>query len=252
MLEFTDGSVSTTDRSVTLKTLRRLSLRFAVILGMGITALAIIWISHTSHSLEHAFFNACPGIAFTVMLALGSGDVVERLSAWTGNSVLRIGLAPAALWSLYVVYAVGMNVADVRSVAVMAVYLGAPFLFLSPQPNRRRRIWLEPIAILWIWLPLEFGIIRSLLITTGRPDLHYAFAQVLAVDAGIIAFAVWARIPGIGYRFEYTSSIARTALSNFLTFAAIGIPLGIGIGFIHFTFNMSQLASVPGWFAGIF
>jgi membrane protease YdiL (CAAX protease family) len=111
----------------------------------------------------------------------------------------------------------------------------------------------EPFAILWLWLPLEFGILRSVLIvrTTGT-DLHYAFAQLLVVDAGIIAFAVWNRTPSIGYRFEASQRILSSGLFHFLLFAVIAIPLGLTIGFIRYNFMASKLYTAPLVFTGIF
>jgi hypothetical protein len=116
-------------------------------------------------------------------------------------------------------------------------------------PNR---MWLEPLVVLWIWLPLELGILRRILITAPGADLHYAFAQLLAIDIGLIVFAVWDRIPYLGYRFEWDGSILRKGLSNFLIFAAIGIPLGLAIGFISYSFSLSKLYPAPALFAGIF
>jgi membrane protease YdiL (CAAX protease family) len=134
----------------------------------------------------------------------------------------------------------------------MAIYISVPFLVLAPFRMTRRQLWLEPFVVLWIWLPLEFGIVRRLLLTGRGGDLHYALTQILALDTAIIAFAVWSRTPGIGYRFETDRSILTAGLKNFLAFAAIAIPLGLAIGFIAFNFGWSKLAIAPLQFIGIF
>jgi membrane protease YdiL (CAAX protease family) len=111
----------------------------------------------------------------------------------------------------------------------------------------------EPLIILWIWLPLEFGIIRKILIThTAGPDLHYALAQLLAIDAGILAFVIWNQTPNVGYRFEYQRAFVAAGLVNFCIFAVIAIPLGFAIHFIHYSFTLRKLYGAVPVFAGIF
>ena len=129
----------------------------------------------------------------------------------------------------------------------MAAYLAVPFLAMSFTARA------EPLVILWLWLPLELGVIRSVLITsTTGLDLHYVLAQLLALDAGVIAFAVWNRTPAIGYRFETDQKILSNALIHFVLFAAIAIPLGLTIGFIQYSFATSKLYAAPLLFIGIF
>ena len=43
-----------------------------------------------------------------------------------------------------------------------------------------------------------------------------------------------------------------TGLANFAIFAAIAIPVGLAIGFIHYSFSFAKLISAPLVFAGIF
>lgn len=186
------------------------------------------------------------------MLMLGSDHVLERLQGWIDRRPLRVALAPAVLWILYIVYAMGMGIADLRGAVIMAAYLTMPFLILWPQRSRKSWIWPEPAAILWIWLPIELGLIRRMLITNQGLDPHYTLAQLLAIDAGIIAFAVWNRTPDIGYRFEWDRTILKAGVLNFLTFALIGIPVGLSIRFIALTFHVSKLLPAPAAFAGIF
>ena len=192
-------------------------------------------------------FIVCPGVAFTAMLLLGSGSMLERMQKWIEAGHTRIVAVPAGLWLLYVIYAAGMGIATAAAAATMVVYLSAPFVLLELWPKT------EPLVILWIWLPLEFGIIREVLITrTAAVDVHYAFAQLLAVDAGIVAFAVWNRTPNIGYRFEWGREGFVKALANFLLFAAIGIPLGLAIHFVHYGFSIQKLYLALPLFVGIF
>src|SRR5262249_19168918 len=111
----------------------------------------------------------------------------------------------------------------------------------------------EPLVILWLWLPLEFGIIRDLLVTQrAGVDVHYVFGELLAFNVGIVAFAIWNKTPAIGYCFEVDGKIVANGFIHFLLFAAIGIPLGLAIGFIRFSFTAPKLYAAPLSFLGIF
>ena len=225
----------------------RLEPRGAATFGIVVTIAAGTWLWDTTHQMKAALFIVCPGLAFTAMLWIGSDNVVERLERWLHAQPARVMIVPTGLWLLYLTYAAGMEIADAGSVLTIAAYLGLPFLALSFEPK------LEPLVILWLWLPLEFGIIRNILITPTRgTDLHYVFAQLLAIDAGIVAFAVWNKTPAIGYRFEADRAILASGLIHFVLFSAIAIPLGLVIGFIRYSFTTSKLYAAPLEFIGIF
>lgn len=188
----------------------------------------------------------CPGAAFTAMLLLGSDSVIERLRTWFRRYPVGIVGVPVALWAIYLIYAAAMGILTPLAMLVMAVYLALPFAVLSNWNSA------EPLVILWIWLPLEFGIIRQILIThQAGPDVHYALAQLLAIDAGIVAFVIWNQTPNVGYRFEYQRAFVKAGLVNFCIFAVIAIPLGFAIHFIHYSFTLRKLYSAVPVFAGI-
>jgi membrane protease YdiL (CAAX protease family) len=211
----------------------------AIVAGLVVTAAAVWWFSSP--------LMVCPGLAFTGMLLLGSDRILERAKESIKPQPIRIAAVPIALCTLYFAYAAGMGIASVQGLAIMALYLSVPFLVFA--------VWsrAEPLVILWIWLPLELGIVRQILIThTHGLDLHYAFAQLLAIDAGIVAFIVWNGTPSTGYRFELDRAIVRAGLANFFMFAVIAIPLGFAIGFIHYSFTLRKLYSAVPVFAGIF
>jgi hypothetical protein len=135
----------------------------------------------------------------------------------------------------------------------MAVYLSVPFLLLSRHRGTAQATLLDATAILCIWLPIELGIARKILISAApNNDFHYAFAQGLAVIMGLIAFAAWRGFPGIGYRFEFDRKKLSSALISFFSFAAIAIPLGFAIHFIRNAFEPSKLAIAPAAFLGIY
>ena len=227
---------------------RRLSTLAAMIVGSLATGTASLWFWFAQHRTHDAVMALYPGVAFTLMLLLGTGDVLESSRKVVARHPYLIALAPLGLWGLYFLYASGLGIATAESAGVMALYLAVPFVMLRSGSGK----WADPVAMLWLWLPLELGLIRRVLIAGAGTDLHYAFAQLLAIDAGIIAFAIWHGTPNIGYRYEWNGSIVRTGFLSFLIFSAVAIPLGFEIGFIHYRFQLSKLLYSPGLFAGIF
>ena len=216
-------------------------------MGFVITVAAVAWFAAAGRPLSQAVLMICPGLAFCGMLVLGSGYVQEGAQEWVKASPIRIATVPAALWVLYLIFATGMGISTPVAMITMAVYLSVPFLVFAVLPSA------EPLMILWLWLPLELGIVRQLLIThSPGADLHYAFAQLLAIDAGIAAFIVWNRTPNVGFRFELDRAMVRAGLANFFMFAVIAIPLGFAIHFIHYSFAWRKLYTAVLVFAGIF
>src|SRR5438094_9339789 len=229
--------------------MRRYRIRTREAIGFGIlaTTLAGLGFWQMAHQMKGAVLIAYPGFALTVMLWLGSDSTIEDLAEWVHARPERIALAPAGLWLLYMAYAAATETAGVGSALTMAAYLAAPFLAMSFTARA------EPLVILWLWLPLELGVIRGVLITsTTGLDFEYVLAQVLALDAGVIAFAVWNRTPSIGYRFETDQKILSNALIHFVLLAAIAIPLGLTIGFIQYSFATAKLYASPMLFIDIF
>ena len=232
---------------------RRLStIQALTIAGLGAIA-GVIWLgTGGTPVLQAIVISFCGGAVLAGMLLLGSDAWMEELQkALIANSAL-VFVIIGGLWGLYLVYSVGTGTLRTGSIFTMALYLSLPFFLLSSSRGALRGTWLDAATILWIWLPLEFGIIRRVLAPVAGTNFQYPFAQGLAINMGIIAFAAWRRFPGIGYRYEIDRKKISTALSAFLLFAAIGIPLGFAIHFIGWAFTLRKLALAPALFLGIF
>jgi membrane protease YdiL (CAAX protease family) len=226
---------------------RRLSPVAAVLTGLAVTAAAVLWFAFSAAQPQLAVWLLCPGAAFTAMLLLGSDSIIERMRTWFRRYPASVVCVPVGLWAIYLIYSAGMGILTPFAMLVMASYLALPFAVLAKWHSA------EPLIILWIWLPLELGIVRQILVThRAGPDLHYALAQLLAIDAGIVAFVIWNQTPNVGYRFEYQRAFVRAGLVNFCIFAVIAIPLGFAIHFIHYSFTLRKLYIAVPVFAGIF
>jgi uncharacterized protein len=205
-----------------------------------------------SHVLNAAIISTCAGAVLAGLLLLGSDACIEKLQRRLMDTPSWIAGTVLALVTLYLVYAAGTGTAHVRSTLVIVLYLSMPFLLLAADRGSPRAAWLDAATIIWLWLPIELGLLRRLLPSSNPgADFRYPFAQGLAIDAGIVAFAAWRRFPGIGYRFQVSRRVFSAACKAFVLFAAIAIPLGFAIHFIRYTFAMSKLTAAPAIFLGI-
>ena len=215
---------------------------------------AVVWLAGRGVSItDAAVVSLCGGCALGGMLVLGVpqrlSQLQKRLSA---RPVLVVALI-AALCGLYLIFSIGTHTANARALIVMATYLSVPFFLLLRARGVAHGTWFDALTILWIWLPIELGIVRQFLITSNpATNSHYVFAQGLALNMGVLAFAAWRRLPEIGYRFELNPSQLRTAVFSFLCFVLIAIPLGFAIQFIRYAFEWSKLGYAPAAFVGIF
>jgi membrane protease YdiL (CAAX protease family) len=197
--------------------------------------------------------SLCGGLILGGMLILGIRDCLEELQKWLIAKPGRVVAVIAALWGVYIISSVGTNTAEFRSFVVLAVYLSVPFLLLSSERGLAHGTWLDAVTILWIWIPIESGILRRIILTSAlNAEFQYGLTRGLAIIMGIIAFAAWRNLPGIGYQFEFDRKKVSLALLSFLLFAVIAIPLGLAIHFIQYTFELWQLAFAPLAFLGIF
>jgi len=204
--------------------------------------------------LNAVVISLCVVAVLGGMLVFGTGNRLEDLQKLLIARPARAFAIIAALFVLHLLYAIATNTARPQRLIVMALYLSFPFLLLTKQRGESKASWLDFAAILWMWLPLELGLVRRLTAASSASgaDFHYAFAEGLAINVGIIAFGAWRRLRGIGYRFEFNQKTVSAGLICFLLFAAIAIPLGFAIHFIRYSFQLNKLILAPATFLGIF
>jgi CAAX protease family protein len=231
-----------------------LSIKAALTIPCFAAAAAIAFLVSRGFPVPNAIFISVSGGAVLAgMLILGSDKCLEDLQHALSANALWILAIIIALSGIYSIYSIATNTAGLRPVLVMAAYLSMPFFLLAKQRGVARSTWLDAAAILWIWLPLELGIMRRLLVPSATmPGLHYVFAEGLAINVGIVAFGAWRRFRGIGYRFEFSWKTISVAVLSFVLFAAIAIPLGLSIHFIRYSFELQKLLFAPAAFLGIF
>lgn len=123
---------------------------------------------------------------------------------------------------------------------VLGLYVAVPFVLL-----RVCRKFGRVAAIFAIWLPIEFRLLQSVGIQT-------AMAMGAGMLAGIVAFRSRPDILDVSAAFDLRKMNFRAAFLNFAVFAAFGIPLALGIGFIRLAQHLPDLSNSPALVLSVF
>jgi uncharacterized protein len=195
--------------------------RFAIALGVAAALFAF------------EFFLAVPKVFGAVQGALGQGGAVV-----------------SALVPLFavLVYSIGVG-GNWKYKLIGAAYAVLPTLLFAASAGRSGATCVDYAAAAIVWLPVEFRWMYRLF--PFPPQLTHTLTILLALSTGVAAFVVLRRLEGVGYAIEWVRGSGWIVLSHFLSFAAIVVPLGIGIGFIAYAPSIARLRSLPVAVIGI-
>jgi uncharacterized protein len=171
--------------------------------------------------------------AFTLLVTgyclLASRLAVNWLRERFKKSPWKIWAAVGTLLIPYLLYALGTGSFNPDGALRLAAFIGLPTLLLFSIRKRGQGMhWQDALAILAIWLPFDFRLLKN--IWAGK--VTYGFNTLVAVNLALLLFVCYARVEDVGYRFRLKSRIFTQALFNFLLFAPIAIIVGLGTGFL--------------------
>jgi uncharacterized protein len=226
------------------------------ILGLVLAAAAALYAG--SLLLERGYdgppLAATSGSLFLWLLPYflsGLTDFLDRVGRWLDRRPARLVAAAALLLVPYVVYAVSTGAFTWYAALKLAVFVVGPALLLTLSAGRASRLtWPDALAILALWLPLDFRLFRDVW-SWPEGGAAYTMNVVLAVDLALLLFVSFRRLEDVGYRFQ----IGRRALAAFGVNLALCLPLvvpiGIATGFVRFNPD-TDLLGFAGSFVGIF
>jgi uncharacterized protein len=165
-------------------------------------------------------------------LYLAPGFAISR--AWLARRFrgVRGAAASVVIFLLpYLIYCAGTAdfrlTAFVKLAALAALPLG---LFAAiPVTNPQRLNWQDALALLWLFLPVQFHLISGIWNVPVNLDF---MARLFLVGVGAWSFLIQRSIENTGYDFTISTAIVRDALVSFACFSAIGLPLGFALRFI--------------------
>ncbi len=167
-------------------------------------------------------------VCFLLLFALYLAPGFARSRTWLEKRVRRcipIFLLP------YLIYCAGTGdfrwLAFLKLVALAAVPFGV--FALAPVKSPQRMNWQDAVALLWLMLPVLFGWLRGIWNVPMNLDF---MARLFLVAVGAWSFLILRGVKDAGYEFRFSPAILRDAAVSLAGFSAIGLPLGLAIGFI--------------------
>lgn len=176
-------------------------------------------------------------------LLFAAGRVAEHMVRWFANGLFAAALT-FSLIALYLVYALGTESFGWVRTGIGAAYALAPGALLWQERERQRPFgaWEDYAALLLIWLPVEFHLLRELW-PYPSPRGAGALAALFTANVVIVLFVLARRLEGVGYTIAWGRGWAVGV--SFVMFAAVAIPLGQAIGFIRFEPSIERLKLLP-------
>jgi membrane protease YdiL (CAAX protease family) len=163
------------------------------------------------------------------------------------------GGALVALWPLgaYLIYAAGSGNFTWPRMGIAAACVLLPVGIAATAHTTKPGAWQDYAAMLAIVLPFEFGWLRGLFFL---PDfrLSYILPMLFAINVGLATFLFVRRMDGIGYSIGWSLEWMVAAGLCFAAIAAIDIPIGVAIHFVHFDPDAAHWRTLPRDLVGIF
>jgi membrane protease YdiL (CAAX protease family) len=235
---------------------RPLAVLLAVIVPAFLGIVHLLWRAGRSHPVPWS----SPALAVSLFVLglllvpyalLSLPSVVEHLRRIVdGRPITSLVLAGAFLppYALYWGFA---GDARTAGLAGFGLYVGGTATLAALLPRGRAR-WAGDLAVVSVvWLPVE---LRWLDRSFPWPPngAGRILCGVLALDLLLYLMLVVRRDDGVGYHFGLRAADLRTALAAFALFSLIGIPIGLGSGFLSITGRPPRLDDVAEKVALIF
>ncbi|MGO9438018.1 MAG: type II CAAX prenyl endopeptidase Rce1 family protein [Terracidiphilus sp.] len=182
-----------------------------------------------------------PEVIFAAVLILCpmlfAGFVPERSVAWVNSLPRTVRLiSPSFLCVPYTLVAHAFESFRLGWFALYALLPVGVALLLDQARNAdavRRSNWRDFIILAVLGLAVDLRWFEP-----AWPDGLAAFGKMLLLDAGIYGFLAVRQLDGVGFDLRLRGRDAAFGLREFVLYAVLAIPLGLGLGFLHFH---------PGW-----
>ena len=162
-----------------------------------------------------------------------AGCAPGRIAAWVNAVPQSLRLAAPAL--LCVPYALVAHTFHIFRWEWLALYVLLPVaVALLLQQARTadsgaRGNWRDFLVLAALGLAVDLRWFES-----AWPAGASAFGKMLLLDAGIYGFLAVRQLDGVGFDLQLKLRDLGTGLREFCLYAVLAIPLGLGLGFLHF------------------
>jgi uncharacterized protein len=130
------------------------------------------------------------------------------------------------------------------SLPVILVLLLAYAARLDP---RQRGTWCDFLVLAVLGLVVEFRLFEP-----AWPQHLRSFNRLILLDTGLYGFLVIRQLTNVGFHFVPRLQDVKTGLRELAFYAPIAIPLGLGLGFLHFHAQLPPFWKVARSWLSIF
>lgn len=207
-------------------------LALALLTALVIPAEAIILAQVHFGPWRLAAFLESLSLTIAAAVALTDSHVVRELRRRALESPWQAAGIPFVLLVPYLVLAFGTATLSLWAIGKLAAYIAVPtFLLLPDRSHRAQRAgWRDFAAMLVLTVPVSTGWFDGVWIW---PQDVYFFRPFFCVCVGAYGFLVVRGLEDVGYRLIPHKGDLWDGLANLAAFMVLGIPLGIGLGFLH-------------------
>lgn len=206
-----------------------------------------LWLSYGGRA--YAATITAFAFLFLVMLLFAARGVEDRVAARFGAGGSY--LLGAAIFLVYLIYALGTNTFTLGRAATAAALIFIPLAIAASAERKPAGAWQDFATIVAIWVavkpfpnPWGFSMSHWLWPFPGG-RLAYVMTVLLCVNVALAAFILLRRVDGIGYSIGWGRQWGFFVVGSFLVFACIAIPLGIRMHFIQLELQWDEWKSLP-------
>ena len=206
-----------------------------------------VWKGYGGH--EFAATLTSFAFLFLVMLLFAARGAETILATRLGAGAAY--LLGAALFLVYLIYALGTNTFTLGRAATAAVLVFVPLAVAASAERKPAGTWQDFAIIVGIWVavkpfPNHWGFSMShWLWPFPGGQLAYAMTVLLCLNVSLAAFVLLRHTDGIGYSIGWGRNWGFFILASFLAFACIAMPLGTGMRFIQWAPRWGEWESLP-------
>jgi hypothetical protein len=228
---------------------RQLRLSAALGLWLALTLIAAFYANWKGYGGRPLFAALA---AFTLLLA---GEVLPAASGVI-PAIQRILVAPIAwlvailILAAYAIYAIGTGSSDLWRWAIVLAYVLLPLALLSLSHSAAPG-WNDYFALIVIALPVKLRWINTLW-PYPENQIAHTMAILLGMNVAVAGFLILRRLDGAGYSISWSANQGFALLAGFLAVAAVDIPAGLALHFLHWAPGHAEWKSLPLTALGIF
>jgi membrane protease YdiL (CAAX protease family) len=194
-------------------------------------------------------------VLLVLIFSLFSQRVQSRMRQMLRRNAALVWTVPVVLCGLFCAVAVYFGAFSASLAGLLIAYTLAPTLFVYIQgPNKGGQpSWLDLVAILLLWLPLELAVGHQFIPKHIQGFLH-SVAYGIAILLALVLFLGFRSLDGMKYNLPSTARDYWLPLAAFAVTAPILAGLGVILGFIspfHWPVNPS-FDKLTGAFGVIF